>query len=110
MSPMPAPPNFPIKPYIITGKVQYLGLNITGAKIYFTNETVAGSNSITSTEIDSNFAYDIANLSAWTNENTILIAATKDGKHGQKRVIINSANFGENIGIITLKTHWGCPS
>jgi len=108
MPPMPPPPSAPIKPYILTGKVQYHGSNVSGAKIWITNETVAGSGSLTSTQSDSNFAHNIANISAWTNGNIILIAATHNGRRGQKRVTVNSSNFGEDIGTIALKAHWGC--
>lgn len=101
---MPAPR----KPYIVAGEVQYHDADITGAKIWITNETVAGSGSFISNEVDSNFAHNIANLSAWTNGNTILIAVTHNGRRGQKRIIINSANFGENVGTIKLQAHWGC--
>jgi len=108
MSPMPAPPSAPRKPYIIAGKVQYHGIDVLGAKIWFTNETVSGSGSLTSSQTDSNFAYNIANASTWTNGNIILIAATHNGRRGQKKVTINSSNFGEDIGTIILKAHWGC--
>lgn len=110
MSPMPPPPLPPRKPYIIAGKVQYHDDDVTGAKVYFTNETVAGSGSLTSTESDSNFAHNIANASAWTNGNIILIAATHNGRRGQKRVTVNSSLFGEDIGTINLQAHWGCMS
>jgi hypothetical protein len=98
----------PRKPYIIAGKVQYRGSDVSGAKIWITNETVAGSRSFVSSEVDSNFAYNLANISAWTNSNVILIAATHNGMRGQKRVTVNSSNFGENVSIIQLKAHWGC--
>lgn len=110
MSPMPAPPSAPRKPYILAGKVQYHDADVPNAKIYFTNETVPGSGSLISNEVDSNFAHNIANESAWTNGNIILIAATHNGRRGQKRVTINSANFGEDIGIVKLQAHWGCMS
>jgi hypothetical protein len=98
----------PRKPYVIAGKVQYRGVDISGAKVWITNETVAGSRSFVSSEADSNFAYNLANVSAWTNSNVILIAVTHNGRRGQKRVTVNSANFGENVGTISLKAHWGC--
>jgi hypothetical protein len=98
----------PRKPYIIAGKVQYRGVDISGAKIWITNETVAGSRSFVSSEADSNFAYNLANVSSWTNSNMILIAATYNGCRGQIKVTVNSSNFGENVGIIQLKAHWGC--
>ena len=110
MSPMPGPPSTPRKPYVLAGKVQYKGSNVSGAKIWITNETVAGSSSLTSSQSDSNFAYNIANISAWTNGNIILVAATHNGRRGQKRVTVNSSNFGEDIGTINLKAHWGCVS
>ncbi len=101
---MPAPR----KPYIIAGKVQYHGSDVTGAKIWITNETVAGSGSLTSNEADSNFAHNIANESVWTNGNTVLIAVTHNGRRGQKKVTVNSTNFGEDVGTIKLQAHWGC--
>ena len=110
MPPMPPPPLPPRKPYIIAGKVQYHGADVSGAKIWITNETVAGSHSLTSTKTDSNFAHNIANASNWTNGNIILVAATHNGRRGQKRVTVNSSLFGEDIGTITLKAHWGCIS
>lgn len=108
MSPMPAPPQPPIKPYILIGKVQYRGSDVSGAKIWITNETVAGSGTLTSTESDSNFAYNLANASKYLNNNIILIAATHNGRRGQKRVTVNTANFGQDIGTIALQAHWGC--
>jgi len=69
-----------------------------------------GSRSLTSTETDSNFAHNILNTSNWTNGNTILIAVTHNGRRGQKRVTVNSSLFGEDIGTINLKAHWGCIS
>ncbi len=108
MPPMPPPPSAPRKPYIIAGKVQYHTDDVTGAKIYFTNETVTGSGSLTSTKSDSNFTHNIANESTWTNGNLVLIAATHNGRRGQKKVTVNSSNFGEDVGTIKLQAHWGC--
>ena len=108
MTPMPGPPLPPRKPYILAGKVQYHGSDVSGAKIWIVNETVTGSGSVTSSEVDSNFAVNIANYSAWTNSNVILVAATHLGRRGQKRVTVNSSNVGEDIGTISLQSHWGC--
>ena len=105
---MPGPPNIPIKPYVIAGKVQYHGTDVTGAKIWFENETHAGTRDLTSDESDSNFAYDAANMSVFSNNDVILISATHDGRRGQKRITVNTANFGEDIGTIDLQAHWGC--
>ncbi len=110
MPPMPAPSFKPRKPYIIAGKVQYHDINVSGAKIHITNETVPGENSLTSNEADSNFVHNIANESAWTNGNKILIAVTHNGRRGQKKVTVNSSNFGENVETIKLQSHWGCVS
>ena len=110
MPPMPAPPTPPRKPYVIAGKVQYHDADVSGAKVYFTNETVAGSGSITSNEVDSNFAHNIANESAWTNSDKVLVAVTHNGRRGQKKATVNSANFGEDLGTIKLQAHWGCSS
>ena len=110
MTPMPAPPSAPRKPYIIAGKVQYHGADVSNAKIWITNETVSGEDSLTSSETDSNFAHNISNISAWTNGNIILVAVTHNGRRGQKRITVNSSLFGEDIGTIVLKAHWGCVS
>lgn len=91
-----------------SSQLPFIDYNISGAKIWITNETIAGSHSFTSKEADSNFAHNIANVSTWTDANVVLIAATMDGKRGQKRVTVNESLFGEDIGIINLKAHWGC--
>jgi len=38
------------------------------------------------------------------------ISATYNGRRGQKRVTVNSSNFGEDVGTIKLQAHWGCVS
>ncbi|MCK4500514.1 hypothetical protein KAU11_08445 [Candidatus Babeliales bacterium] len=106
--PMPPPPGGPSGQYIIAGKVQYHEVDVTGAKIWFENETHIGSGNLTSSEIDSNFAYDAANMSAFGNNDVILISVTHDGRRGQKRITVNTSNFGEDIGTIILQAHWGC--
>lgn len=106
--PMPGPPDEPVIPYVIAGKVQYHGNDVTGAKIWFENETHAGSGNLTSSEADSNFAYNAANMSVYSNGDSILIAATHNGRRGQKRITVNTANHGEDIGTIQLQAHWGC--
>ena len=105
---MPPAPATPIVPYIIAGKVQYHGNDVSGAKIWFENETRGGSKNLTSSETDSNFAYNAANMSAYSNNDIILISATHDGRRGQKRITVNTSNFGENVGTIALQAHWGC--
>jgi hypothetical protein len=108
---MPPPPSPPRKNYIIAGKVQYHGADVSGAKIDFDNETTPGTRSITSSETDSNFAAEMANLSeGWSDGDTILIAVTHDGRRGQKRVDIDVAShrFGEDVGTSDLQAHWGC--
>ncbi len=110
MTPMPPPPLPPRKPYIIAGKVQYHDVDVTGAKIYITNETVPGEKSLTSNETDSNFAHNISNNSTWTNSNKVLVAATHNGRRGQKKITVDSATFGENVGTLKLQAHWGCTS
>ncbi len=67
-----------------------------------------GEDMRTSSEADSNFAHNLANASACTNGNIILVAVTHNGRRGQKRVTANSSLFGEDIGTIILKAHWGC--
>lgn len=106
--PMPGPPDKPIVPYNIAGKVQYHGLDVSGAKIWFKNETHPGFKSLTSNEVDSNFSFIISNLSVYSNGDTILIAATHNGRRGQKRITVNTSNFGEDVGTIELQAHWGC--
>jgi hypothetical protein len=106
--PMPGPPDAPSIPYVIAGKVQYHGVNVTGAKIWFDNETHPGSKNLISSETDSNFAFNAANMSAYSNGDTILIAATHNGRRGQKRITVDTANHGEDIGTIDLQAHWGC--
>lgn len=106
--PMPGPPDIPIKPYVIAGKVQYHGNDVTGAKIWFENETHAGTDDLTSNESDSNFALNAAEMSAYSNNDIILISATHNGRRGQKRIIVNTSNFGEDVGTIKLQAHWGC--
>ena len=37
-----------------------------------------------------------------------MISATHNGRRGQKRITVNTANHGEDIGTIKLQAHWGC--
>jgi len=109
--PMPPPPSPPRKNYIVAGKVQYHGADISGAKIYFEDETTLGTRSITSSETDSNFAAEMANLTeGWNDGDTLLIAATQNGRRAQIRTDIDVAShhFGEDIGTLVLKANWGC--
>ena len=108
--PMPPPPSSPVKPYILAGKVQYHGSDVTGAKIWFENETSGGSKNMTSGQSDSNFAYNMSNLSVFNNNDIILVSVTHNGRRGQKRITINTSNPGEDIGTIHLQAHWGCIS
>ena len=106
--PMPPPPEGPTGQYVIAGKVQYHSSDVTGSKIWFENETHAGTGDLTSDESDSNFAYDAANMSVFSNNDIILISATHNGRRGQKRITVNTSNHGEDIGVIHLQAHWGC--
>lgn len=108
MTPMPAPPEAPIKPYIIAGKVQYRGPAVTGATIWVENETKGVITSFVSSQADSNFAYNIANIVAYSHGDIILIAATHNGRRGQIRVTVDTAQFGQDVGTIALQAHWGC--
>ena len=109
--PMPGPPTPPRKNYILAGNVQYHGSDVSGATIDFENETTPGTRSITSSESDSNFAAEMANLSeGWSDGDTILIAVTHDGRRAQKRtnIAVSANHFGEAIGTVSLQAHWGC--
>lgn len=105
--PMPPPPSTPVNPYILAGKVQYHGSDVTGVKIWFENETSGGSGNLTSSESDSNFVYNAANMSVFNNSDIILVSVTHNGRRGQKRITVNTSNPGEDIGTINLQAHWG---
>lgn len=110
-APMPPPPAPPVEPYQIAGKVQYHGLDVSGAKIYIDDETHAGSRSFVSSESDSNFIESMANVSDdWADGDDVLIATTHDGRRAQKKIAIDeTANPGiEDIGVMPLQAHWGC--
>jgi hypothetical protein len=109
--PMPSPPSPPTRQYVIAGKVQYHGADVSGANIAINDETHAGSRSFTSSESDSNFAETMANVSDdWADSDVVLIAATHNGRRAQKKITINeTANPGqEDIGAVKLLAHWGC--
>jgi len=63
-----------------------------------------------STKVSSNFSHNLVNTYNWINGNIILVATIHNGRRRQKRIIINSTLFGEDIGNITLKDHWRCIS
>lgn len=110
-APMPPPPSPPTKQYIISGKVQYHGTDVSGAKLTIDDETHVGSSSVTSSESDSNFAETMANVSDdWSDGDVVVVAATHDGRRAQKKISIDeTASPGlEDIGILPLKAHWGC--
>jgi len=110
-APMPPPSALPTKPYQIAGKVQYHGIDVSGATIHVTDETHAGSRSFVSSEADSNFTETLANVSDdWADGDVVLIAATHNGRRGQKKITLDkSAHPGiEDIGTIDLQAHWGC--
>ena len=110
-APMPPPPSPPTKQYLLGGKVQYHGSDVSGAKITIENETHPGSRSFTSSESDSNFAETMANVSDdWADSDEILIAATHDGRRAQKRISIDETTHPsiEDIGTLPLQANWGC--
>lgn len=109
-APMPPPPSPPTKQYIVAGKVQYHGVDVSGAKIAIDDETHAGSRTFTSSESDSNFAETMANVSdGWADSDIVLIAVTHDGRRAQKKITIDETTHPgiEDIGTLSLQAHWG---
>jgi len=108
---MPPPPAEPTNQYLLSGKVQYNGADVSGARITIGDETHAGSRSFISSETDSNFTETMANVSDdWSNGDQILVAATHDGRRVQKKITIDeTTNPGlDDIGKMNLQAHWGC--
>lgn len=103
-------PTMPTTPYLLRGKVQYHSSDVSGAKLWFDDETNPDMQStMTSSETDSNFTENIGNCSGWSDGDVILVAATHDGRRGQKRVTIDESGHPgrEDIGTIDIKAHWG---